>query len=58
MRLGIGNLAAACTGGITGGINIGASVTNRTFGGRSRLSVLVNAAALLVASALLFRWLG
>jgi sulfate permease, SulP family len=58
MRLGIGNLVAACTGGITSGINIGASVTNRTFGGRSRLSVLVNAAALLVASALLFRWLG
>jgi CRP-like cAMP-binding protein/anti-anti-sigma regulatory factor len=58
MRLGIGNLAAACTGGITSGINIGASVTNRTFGGRSRLSVLINAAALLAASALLFRWLG
>src|ERR1700733_11981052 len=58
LRLGIGNIAAACIGGITSGINIGASVTNRTFGARSPRSVLINAAALLVASALLFRWLG
>jgi sulfate permease, SulP family len=58
LRLGIGNIAAACLGGITSGINIGASVTNRTFGARSPRSVLINAAALLVASALLFRWLG
>jgi MFS superfamily sulfate permease-like transporter len=49
-QLGIANLAAGCFGGITGGINIGASVTNRTFGARSSLSVLINAAALLVAS--------
>jgi SulP family sulfate permease len=58
LRLGIGNLAAACFGGITSGINIGASVANRTFGARSPLSVLINAAALLVAIVLLFRWLG
>jgi SulP family sulfate permease len=58
LRLGLGNLAAACLGGITSGINIGASIVNRTFGGRSALSVLVNAAALLVASVFLFRWLG
>jgi anti-anti-sigma regulatory factor len=58
VRLGIGNLAAACLGGITGGINIGASVANRASGARSALAVLVNAAALLVAGALLFRWLG
>ncbi|HUZ31347.1 MAG TPA: SulP family inorganic anion transporter [Xanthobacteraceae bacterium] len=57
LRLGIGNIAAACFGGITSGINIGASVTNRAFGGRTPLSVLVNAAALLIAIAL-FRWLG
>ena len=57
LRLGIGNIAAACFGGITSGINIGASVTNRAFGGRTRLSVPVNAAALLIAIAL-FRWLG
>jgi len=58
LRLGIANLAAACFGGITGGVNIGASLTNRTFGAQSSLSVLVNAAALLVASVFLFRWLG
>ena len=58
LRLGIANVAAACFGGITGGINIGASVTNRTFGARSALAVLINAAALLVAGVLLFRWLG
>jgi len=58
LRLGIANLAAACFGGITSGINIGASITNRTFGARSPLAVLINAAALLAASALLFRWLG
>jgi sulfate permease, SulP family len=58
LRLGLANLATACFGGITGGINIGASIANRGFGARSPLSVLINAAALLVASALLFRWLG
>lgn len=58
LRLGIGNIAAACFGGITSGINIGASVTNRAFGGRTPLSVLINAAALLIAIVLLFRWLG
>jgi len=58
LRLGIANVAAACFGGITSGINIGASVANRTFGAHSPLAVLINAAALLAASALLFRWLG
>jgi SulP family sulfate permease len=58
LRLGIANLAAACAGGITGGINIGASSANRTFGARSPLSVLINAGAMLVASVFLFRWLG
>jgi MFS superfamily sulfate permease-like transporter len=58
VRLGVGNLAAACIGGITSGINIGPSVANRAFGARTPLSVLVNAAALLIAGALLFRWLG
>jgi SulP family sulfate permease len=57
-RLGIANLAAACVGGITSGINIGASVTNRTFGARSPSSVLINAATLLAASVFAFRWLG
>ncbi len=58
VRLGIGNVAAACVGGITSGINVGASVTNRAFGARRPLSVLINAAALLIAGALGFRWLG
>jgi sulfate permease, SulP family len=58
MRLGLGNVAAACAGGITGGLNIGASISNRSFGARTDLSVLVNAAAVLVAGVLLFRWLG
>ena len=58
LRLGMANLVAACFGGITGGINIGASIANRTFGARSPLSVLINAGALLIASVFLFRWLG
>jgi sulfate permease, SulP family len=57
-QIGLANVAAGCFGGITGGINIGASVANRSFGGRSPLSVLVNAAALLVVSVFFFRWLG
>ncbi|MFZ2068116.1 MAG: SulP family inorganic anion transporter [Xanthobacteraceae bacterium] len=58
LRYGLANAACACFGGITCGINIGASIANRGFGGRSPVSVLINAAALLVASLLMFRWLG
>jgi SulP family sulfate permease len=58
MHLGVGNLAAACIGGITSGINIGPSIANRAFGGRTPLSVLVNAAVLLLAGTLLFPLLG
>ncbi|MGD0418680.1 MAG: SulP family inorganic anion transporter [Xanthobacteraceae bacterium] len=58
LRIGMANLVAACFGGITGGINIGASIANRTFGARSPLSVLINAGALLIASVFLLRWLG
>jgi sulfate permease, SulP family len=58
MRLGVGNLAAACAGGITSGINIGPSIANRAFGGRTLLSVLVNAAVLLIAATLFFPLLG
>ena len=58
VRLGVGNIATACAGGITSGINIGASVANRTFGARTPLSVLINAAVLLLAGTVLFRWLG
>ena len=54
IRLGIANAVSAGFGGITSGINIGPSLTNRAFGGRSWLSVIVNAAALLAAATLLF----
>jgi len=53
-RLGIGNIVAASFGGITGGINIGPTLANRTFGGRTSVSVLVNAAAILLSFTLLF----
>jgi sulfate permease, SulP family len=54
IRLGIANAVSASFGGITSGINIGPSLTNRAFGGRSWLSVIVNAAAVLAAATLLF----
>jgi SulP family sulfate permease len=54
VRLGLSNAIAAAFGGITSGINIGPSLTNRAFGGQSPLSVLVNAAAVLAAATLLF----
>jgi MFS superfamily sulfate permease-like transporter len=54
IRLGIANAVSAGFGGITNGINIGPSLTNRAFGGRSWLSVVVNAAAVLAAATLLF----
>jgi MFS superfamily sulfate permease-like transporter len=54
MRLGIGNMVSACFGGITGGINIGASLTNRAFGARTPLSVLINAVVVLLVSSVLF----
>ena len=58
IRLGIANAVSAGFGGITSGINIGPSLTNRAFGGRSWLSVIVNAAAALLAATLLFPLLG
>jgi MFS superfamily sulfate permease-like transporter len=54
IRLGIANAVSSSFGGITNGINIGPSLTNRAFGGRSWLSVIVNAAAVLAAATLLF----
>jgi SulP family sulfate permease len=54
IRLGIANAVSASFGGITNGINIGPSLTNRAFGGRSWVSVIVNAAAVLAAATLLF----
>jgi MFS superfamily sulfate permease-like transporter len=54
MRVGIGNVFAGWFGGITSGINIGPTLTNRQFGGRTPLSVLVNAGAILLAFTVLF----
>jgi sulfate permease, SulP family len=54
IRLGIANAVSASFGGITSGINIGPSLANRAFGGRSWLSVAVNAAVVLAAATLLF----
>ncbi len=54
VRLGIANAISAVFGGITSGINIGPSLANRAFGAQTRLSVLVNAVALLAAATLLF----
>lgn len=54
VRLGLANAVSAGFGGITSGINIGPSLVNRAFGGRSFVSVLVNAAVLLVAATVLF----
>src|SRR5258708_5865709 len=53
IRLCVANAVSAGFGGITNGINIGPSLTNRAFGGRSWLSVIVNALAVLVAATLL-----
>ena len=57
IRLGVGNIASGFFGGITSGINIGASLSNRGFGGRTPLSVLVHAATLIAAAAT-FWWIG
>ncbi len=54
MRLGVGNVLSACFGGITSGINIGPSLANRAFGANTSLSVLINAAILLLMSSVLF----
>jgi SulP family sulfate permease len=54
MRMGAANAVAGGFGGITGGFNLGPSRDNRAFGGRTPLSALVNAAALLVTLLVLF----
>jgi sulfate permease, SulP family len=54
MRLGAANALAAGWGGITGGLNLGPSLENRSFGGRAPLSALVNAVVLLVTLVALF----
>ena len=54
VRLGVSSAVAGAFGGITNGINIGPSVTNRAFGGRTWISVIVNALMLLAAATVLF----
>ena len=54
VRLGIANAVSGAFGGITNGINIGPSVVNRDFGGRTWVSVAVNALMLLAAATVLF----
>jgi SulP family sulfate permease len=54
VRLGAASAVAGAFGGITNGINIGPSVSNREFGGRTWVSVIVNALMLLAAATVLF----
>ncbi|HEY6830850.1 MAG TPA: SulP family inorganic anion transporter [Pseudolabrys sp.] len=58
VRVGIGNAVTGGVGGITSGINIGASIANRNFGGRTPLSVLFNAAIILATLTALFPLVG
>jgi SulP family sulfate permease len=53
VRLGLGNMVAACFGGIASGINLGSSFANHKAGGRTATSVLVTAVFILVAVLLL-----
>lgn len=47
-RLGVGNMVAACFGGIAGGLNLGSTFANHRAGGRTRVSVAVAVAFLLL----------
>lgn len=47
-RLGVGNMVAACLGGIAGGLNLSSTFANHKGGGRTRLSVAVAVAFLLL----------
>jgi CRP-like cAMP-binding protein/anti-anti-sigma regulatory factor len=54
-RLGAGNIVAACFGGITSGLNIGPSIANRSFGGRTPLAVVIHAVAIFIVCTVLFQ---
>lgn len=54
VRLGAGNMVAACFGSIANGINLGSSFANHRSGGRTALSVLVHAAVVLLAAVVLW----
>jgi MFS superfamily sulfate permease-like transporter len=47
-RLGLGNMVAACFGGIAGGINLGSTFANHRAGGRTWVSVVVTVALLMM----------
>ena len=53
VRIGVGNMAAACFGGIASGVNLGASLANYRAGGRTRLASVAAAAVVLLAVLLL-----
>ena len=48
IRLGAGNVVAACFGGLSNGINLASSFANHRSGGRTPLSVLVAAGTILI----------
>lgn len=50
VRIGVGNMAAACFGGIASGLNLGASTAHHRAGGRTRLAGLVAAVVILLAT--------
>ena len=54
VRIGTANALCATHGGITGGLNIGPSRDNKAAGGRTPVSALVNAYAVLVTLLVLF----
>lgn len=49
VRLGAGNIVAACFGGIANGVNLGSSFANHRSGARTPLSLLVHAVAIFLA---------
>ncbi|HEV8531802.1 MAG TPA: SulP family inorganic anion transporter [Methylomirabilota bacterium] len=53
VRIGLGNVTAACFGGIPSGVNLGASFANFRSGGRTRLAAVIAAAVILLAVLLL-----
>ncbi|HEY4911126.1 MAG TPA: SulP family inorganic anion transporter, partial [Methylomirabilota bacterium] len=53
VRIGLGNVTAACFGGIPSGVNLGASFANFRSGGRTRLAAVVAAAVILLTVLLL-----
>jgi anti-anti-sigma factor len=53
VRIGVGNMAAACFGGIPSGVNLGASLANHRAGGRTRLASMAAAVVVLLAALLL-----